>query len=478
MRRLWLVGVLLALAVGAALRLACASAEFWLDEAWSSDLARQCGSLAGVFRCRHDNNHHLNTAWLLLCPAGASDVVLRLHSLAAGLLTVALAAAAARRWGRADAACAALLTAGCYWLVLASAEARGYALACCFALAALLALGRFLDGGGRLALAGFWAASAAGFLSHLTFVHAYLGFVAWSLRRRAAAGASPRDELGGLLRLHGVPGAFFAAFYWVSLRGMEVGGGPPAGTAGVLVRLLGAGLGGPAGGLEAVPWVLAAALLFAAGLALLARARDDSWVFFAVAVVASPALFLARRPPFLFERYFLVSFLFFLLLAARVLGALWRAGGPRRLFAACALTAFLAGSLAQVRGFVHAGRGEFRSALAFVAAADPAAVVRVSGDHDFRVRKYVEFHARRLPGGREVEYVSREALPAAGVRWLFVHRPDDQHPPPEVDTFAGRRYRLAAAYPSRGPACWGWFVYEREGDCLPLIPRRGPRCRR
>jgi hypothetical protein len=473
MARLWLLGVMAAVVLGAALRVACLSAEPWLDEIWSWELAQEAGSVAGIFlRLRHDNNHHLNTLWLLYCPGGAAPAVYRLHSLLAGLASIVLAALVARRWGRPDAVFAAFLVAGCYWLVLSSAEARGYALAVLFALLALHSLWHYLDSGSRPALATFWLASMAGFLSHLTFVHAYLGFVLWSLRRWGK-GSPPGGQVRGLVVCHGVPALFFAAFYFLSVRGMEVGGGPPAATAEVLARLIGLGLGGPAEGWAVVPWLVLAGVLFALGMALLLREEGDVWLFFAVAVVGSPALFLVRRPPFLFERYFLIPFAFFLLLSGHALGALWRRGAAqprgrgwqRCLLAVLVLVAVLAGDCARVAEFSRAGRGQFREALAWVARHDSGPVIAVTGNHDFRVQKYVDFYARYLEGTTEVVYLPASELPAGGVRWLLVHQPDDQPEPGEVQSdAAGNAYRLVQAYPSRGRGCWGWFVYRREPD--------------
>ena len=242
-----------------------------------------------------------------------------------------------------------------------------------------------------------------------------MGFVVWSLRRRGKARGSAKDEILALLRLHGVPGVFFVLFYLLSIRGMELGGGPSIATSEVVASLLGLGLGGPAGGWPVVPWLIAAGLLFALGLALLIREGSDVWVFFAVAVVGLPVLFLVRRPPFLFERYFMIPYVFFLLLSAHVLGALWRQRGwQRRLLALLVLTAIMAGNIAHVRAFVEAGRGEFRQALEWVVEADSSPVVAVTGDHDFRVRKYVAFYARYLPASRKVVYLGREQLPAGG----------------------------------------------------------------
>jgi hypothetical protein len=442
-----------ALAAAAGLRLAAASAEFWFDEVWSWQLARGAGSawdvLAGL---RHDNNHQLNTLYLYFCPDGLPWPCYRAHALLAGVLAVALAACAAAWRGRADAVFAAALTATSYWLVLASAEARGYALAVCFALLAYAALRRRLGHGEGWPLPLFWAAVILGFLSHLTFLHAYLGLLLWSVHHYARRRGPGGGEVRPLLLCHAVPGAFAAAFYVFCVRGMELGGGPPASTADVLASLAGVGLGGRA----ALPWLLAAAVVIVWGLRLLVRAGDDAWVFFAIAVVAAPATFLLKRPPFLFERYFLIPFVFFLVLLAHVLGDLWWRGTLGRVAAAGLLAAFVAGNLLHIEEFVRHGRGRFHEALACVARADETATL--TGDHDFRVAKMCAFYAP-YAGGRLV-YVSRDELPPRGTGWLLVHRLDNGYPPAEVERDAhGNAYRLAWAFPSRGRGCWGWFVY-------------------
>jgi hypothetical protein len=464
-QRLWLGCVLAALLLGAALRVVCLPAEFWLDEIWSYELARAAQSPADVFlHTRHDNNHHLNTLWLWLCPDDSGWIIYRLHSLAAGLASIVLAAKVARRWGKADAVFAAFFVAGCWWLVLCSAEARGYALAVCFALLALDQLWSYLEAGRWWNLVGFWLASILGFLSHLTFIHAYLGFVAWTLRRGARSRGSSSEEVRHLLLYHGVPGAFFVVFYLASIRGMEVGGGPPAPYADVLIRLASMGLGDPAGGWASLPWLIGAAVLFLLGLWLLSREPGESWVFFAVSVAASPLLIvLGQRPAFLFERYFFVPLVFFLLLSAHVLGTLWQSGWRGRILSAVVLLSVLAGNIGSVQAFASSGRGQFHEALAWVIEHDSNAIVEVTGDHDFRVRKYVDFYARYQSGSRRVVYLGKDDLPAGGANWLLVHRLDDRYPAPEEAQDAkGNRYRLVRSYPSLGLECWGWFVYRRE----------------
>ncbi len=490
MRRAWLVGVAAAVLLGGLSRVACLGAEFWLDEIWSFELAHAASSPAGVlFGIRHDNNHPLNTLWLALWPARVWWGWYRLHSVAAGLASIVLAAKVGRRLGRIEAVVAAVLVASCSWLVIAGAEARGYSLAVCFALLALDALWSYLDGGQNVGerpakpqaedsggvggalgglpsypLALFWVAAVLGFLSHLTFVHAYLGFVVWSLRRFARDRASSGDEVRRLAVLHGVPAAFFAVYYLASVRGMEIGGGPPEPTHEVLARLIGLGLGGPAAGWVVLPIAAVALALFAGGLWLLARQGPDVWVFFLVAAFAAPALIVVRRavsaPSFLAERYFFIPLVFFLLCAAVSLAELLRRRWASRAAALALLTLFLAGNVWTVRDFVSSGRGDFHEALAWVIEHDTDEVVRVTSEEgkgpEFRTDKYVRFYAPYLSDGREIAFVP------TGAPWLLVHQlPEQRASPAEKIEKPGNTYRLERAFPSHGPWAWGWFVYRR-----------------
>jgi hypothetical protein len=476
MGRLWQIGVLSALLLGTVLRAASLGGEFWLDEIWSWDMSRQAGSFWGIFSLHHDNNHHLNTLWLMLCPDGASWTLYRLHSFIAGLVTIILAAVAGRRWGDADGVFAAFLTAGCCWLVLFSTEARGYSLAACFALAAFLALAKYLESGSHKALGLFWLSAIAGFLSHVTFVHAYFGFIAWTLRCAGKERTSALMQVRRLMIEHGVPGIFCVIFYLVSIRGMDGGGGPPARTSDVITRLVSMGLGGPPAGLEAAPWLIGAAVLFGLGIWLLSKQPGEEWVFFTATVVVSPGLFLIfRKQEFLFERYFLIPFVFFLVLSGHVLGAHQRWASERMTrsrnqgLIVILFFVVLAGDVWRVRLMIDAGRGQFQESLAWVIEHDPGAVVAITGDyddrdsgHDFRVRKYVEFYARYLNDPHRVVYLSHDGLPAGEPSWLLIHRLEVQPVPDLVETDAvGNRYELAQSFPTRGLGTWGWFVYRR-----------------
>jgi hypothetical protein len=455
------------LALAALLRLGALGSELWFDEIWSWEFARSASSpwqvIAGEGQ-HHDNNHKLNTLFLWLCPAGSPWWCYRLHSLAAGLASVAIAARIAARRGRAEAIFAALLFATDYWLVLCSAEARGYALAVCFALLALLALQDYLTHGRRRMLVLFWLSAVLGFLAHLTFLHAYLALGLWTVYYGARRRLPPWAELRQLLACHLLPCLFFLALYAVDIRRMQFGGGPPQPTSTVLARLISLGLGGsfsmPAP--AALALMLLAVAGFLLGLRLLARDAQNIGLFFAVAVVGSPALFLLGKPAYLFERYFLISFVFFLLLLSFVLGSLWRRSRAGAVAALLLTGGIVAGSIGQIVAFERGGRGHFLDALAYIARQSPSREVSVCGDYDFRVHKFYTFYVPYLDVGERLAYHEQNELPREGTDWLLVHRLDEGRPAPCIRDAAGHAYRHEREFPAAAFAGWSWHVYRKD----------------
>jgi hypothetical protein len=129
----------------------------------------------------------------------------------------------------------------------------------------------------------------------------------------------------------------------------------------------------------------------------------------------------------------------------------------------CALLLLLGANLSQVADFLRTGRGQFHELLRLVQTRDPHPTVRVAGDFDFRVEKYLDFYAPYLPSGEPVVYVRKDDLPDGGVEWLFVHRAAERDPRPlpgeEYEDQAGNLYRLELSRPGASPAAWGWYVY-------------------
>lgn len=458
--RLLLLGMLV---LAVLLRWGALRTEFWFDEIWSWEFARDAASPWQVFagaHQHHDNNHKLNTLFLRLYPAGADWCWYRLHSFVAGLATVAAGVLVARRRGRAEAVFAALLFSANYWLVLCSTEARGYAIVVCFALLAFYALQEYLAHGRRRMLVLFWFSVMLGFSAHLTFLHCYLALGLWSVYHGARHHLPPRTELRQLLACHLVPCLFVAALYVVDIRRMQLGGAPPQPVYLVLGRLLSLGLGvtpSPAGFIAATGL---AVLALGFGLRVLAREEEHVWLFFAAVIVGSPALFLLGKPAYLFERYFFISFVFFLLLLSYALGALWHRSRWSALAAVVLALGMTGGGILQIAAFERGGRGHFLDALAYVDRQSPSGEVSVCGDYDFRVRKFYQFYIPYLNGGERFTYREQETLPAHGTDWLLVHALDDRHPPqPRLYDVNGNAYEHVRDFPAARFGGWNWHVY-------------------
>jgi hypothetical protein len=283
---------------------------------------------------------------------------------------------------------------------------------------------------------------------------------------------SPKREIGQLLVCHSVPCLFLAALYLVDIRYMQLGGAPPIPARLVLGRLFSLGFGITPTTYASIAAMSLAFGVFVLGLRWLAREDNQTWLFFAVAIVGSPALFLLGKPAYLFERYFLISFMFFLLLFSFVLGSLWRRS-RRSSFAAVIVTvSVLVGNIGQIAVFERDGRGHFLDALAYIDRQSSLGEVSVCGDFDFRVRKFIRFYVPYLSGAGRFRYLEQEQLPPYGADWLLVHRLDDhQHPPPRMYDREDNAYERVQDFPAANFGGWNWHVY-RNARGLAVIRDR------
>jgi hypothetical protein len=156
--------------------------DFWFDEAWSYLLVREfVSSPADILTRLHvDNNHPLNSLFLYVLGDRTAWYVYRVPAFVFGVGAVVLAGAIMARRGRAHASAAMILVGCSYPLVVYSSEARGYSPMVFFVLLALDSYERHLATRAWFPLATFWTAVILGFLSHLTFAHAYGAMLVWA----------------------------------------------------------------------------------------------------------------------------------------------------------------------------------------------------------------------------------------------------------------------------------------------------------
>ena len=277
----------LILVIGGVLRGAGLFDDFWLDEIWSWRITRSMHSIGDVLfspAARIDNNHPLNTLLIYLLSDQRHWWIWRVPALIAGIGSIPLGFAIMRRRGVSEAWFAGVLFTLSYPLIFFSSEARGYALVVFFVLLAIDALDHAqhsLSLGWDLL---FWFACAMGFLSHLTFVHAYVAMLVWSTARMIR-----RRQFARLARLHLIPLAFFAWLWWVFARHVIIGGSPPQRVSEAIVDAIGRLFAsGESHTAALIATALAAGLFIWSMIAL--RRRPVAAISIALGIVVMPAM--------------------------------------------------------------------------------------------------------------------------------------------------------------------------------------------
>lgn len=454
-------------ALGAVLRAIPCWNDFWLDEIWTYLTARTLTSPLAVFTAiHHSNNHHLNTLFFYWIGDTPHWPAYRIPSLVSGTASVALAAGFAARRGRLEAVLAAVLSAFCFALIHFSSEARGYAPLVCFSLLALWSLELDLERPRAWTAAVFGASAVLGLLSQLVFLFVYTGALVHSAQRLLRQRATVRSALGALARLHLGPLACFALLYWIDLRKLQIGAGPPPDPAWLLSRVVGFTFGLPVVRELAAPYAALGALVVGLGLRRLARAGDDLWLCFLIAILLAPLLAIATlRPEVIAVRYFLVGIAFTLLLASFELAHALRAGGTQRALALAALALFLVGNGLHTQRFFEHGRGGYLAALLTMAERTQGERIVVGSDHDFRVGSVLRFYASRLPATKTLDYRPRDRWPPGGPEWLIFHyqeRPARRHD--WLVLHSGARYALVAEFDHAAISGFYWALYRNLGS--------------
>src|SRR5207249_377254 len=265
-------------------------------------------SFGDVFiNINHSNNHHLCSLWMWLVGQNASALVYRLPSVLASIGTVALAGLIGLRRSWLEGCIAVILTSWSYLLIHFGTEARGYSLTIFFALLAWYSLQQFEERRSWTWIVVFWSASVLGFLAHLEFAICFAGLVAWALWRFVRYRSKWRQAVLDLFALFTVPIVLLLAFYFVAIRGMEVGGGPRYQVKPLLIKTASYMLGGSASGAAAgITALLAVASIYVVLVYLMFK-RDDHWIFYAVVIVAPLGLLPILLPVALSVRYFMVT---------------------------------------------------------------------------------------------------------------------------------------------------------------------------
>jgi hypothetical protein len=467
------------LVLAAVLRLLASFDDFWLDEIWSWEIVQQQVVSADdvLLKVKHENNHFLNSWWIYLVGPDADWRWYRLPAVILGTLTVVLARLAMARAGSAAVLAVSVLTVPSYLLVHYSSEARGYAYAVFFLLAAYLFLEKALadfgqnklpsdsDGGWRRRVTEvlFGACSIAGCLGQPIFLMAYPALVVWAIARLVRKPATWRARMGMLTRTFLLPTAGLAALWFINISQMENGEGPRFHRAAVAASTLSLMVGGPEEGTGAVIVACLVAIAVIVELVCQARGGDDRWTFHLGMILVPPLVLLAMNRSEVYPRYFLctVASLYLVLaeLAARALsqGRLARMTGLAVLLAVCV------GNSVHLADLFRFGRGHAFEVLRLIDSLTPGSEIVIATDQSFRHGMVLRYYERLLPPGRRIVRVDDGPWPAGGPAWLLKHSLKRRFvPPASIRDNAGNAYRLTGQFPYSGLSGWHTAVYHNE----------------
>jgi hypothetical protein len=448
-------------AIGIAVRVLAAHNDLWFDEIWTLQLLRErVHSFGDVFtNVKHSNNHHLCSLWMWLAGQNASPLLYRLPSVLASIGTIAVAWLIGSRQSRLEGYIAVILTSWSYLLIHFGTEARGYSLCIFFALLAWYALQQFEEGRSWTWIVVFWGAVILGFLAHLEFAICFAGLVAWAMWRSVRYRSNWRQAVLNLIALFAVPVALLLLFYFVSIRGMEVGAGPDYQVMPLLIKTASYMLGGPASGAGVAMVALLAVASIYIVLIYLMFERDDRWIFYAVLIVAPIGLIAILLPVSLSVRYFIISVATSLVLLSAGYTALLHRRVVEPVIAIALLAAYVAGNAVNTGSLLRFGRGQYLTALRFMEENSHGREVVITSDHDFRNGMLVNYYKRDLARPDSVRYANRATLSNQGAEWLILHSFELTSRPGRVTDEYGNAYQLVKIYGYSDNSGWNWLVY-------------------
>lgn len=448
--------------------------QLWLDELSTLALLPRVASWKDIgFGLHHDNNHYLMTTWAWLV-GGGDRFLLRLPSLVAGVVSVALAmlltpylvARAAPRRRVSSALCALALCTFSYPLVLYAGEARGYALMVAALFTYLLLIERWLTQPTRWQLLAVWLVSSLGVLSHLTFVIGVpMGAIFLVARLK-----DWRIALGAVALLHLPLALLMGVLFLWDLRFIPPGSGPLRGYFEVIVETISVAVGGPLPS-AAMPSATLVALLVAAAVLVLLLAelwqlwREDqasALALFVGVFLAPVLLLLVAQPRVLFPRYLLASMVLGYLVLASQLARQWERGAVGKVTATVLLIAFVSGSLRYSRELAYFGRGPAQPLVRYLATNGPdEAVVTVSSDQDYWAATTLQYAAREW--GIALRYVSSEDASSQCSTWHLIQTQDRYAVPQSmVRGMCGDRYQYDLTVEAAPLSGWRTFVYRHQ----------------
>ncbi|MGU3391091.1 hypothetical protein [Sphingomonas sp. M1A8_2b] len=449
--------------LGLALRIWSARGGLWVDEAWSAVMVERARTPLGIFTAiNHDNNHHLNSLWMLLCGYGAAPMALRALSIASGTASIIVAAAIGARRGATEALVTALVFAVSPMMVNYGSEARGYMPMLLALMTTIWLIARWLETPtvysmprGRLG-----ALAILGLFAQLTMVFGLAALGVWVMVTLARTHSTDR-AIPLTIRLF-LPSAVaaFSVFAVVlgaaaaSPTGMQVGD-YVAFSAPKLWDALRIMVAATLGGLVVPPAAITVVLIaIVAALAFAVRTRDPKAVLYLAAILGLPlVLTLLRVGNTGIPRYFLLSSIALLLMLASLVAKGLASRRPIKIVALAVLAAVTFGSVRDDLVQAALRRGDTGAAISGMAAIAPRGA-SVLVDH---LRPIATLRVAAAEARYPLRIVSD--CPAA----MFVHRDlVDDAPAAQTIERCGARYQRIVVRRRAALSGVDWALYARR----------------
>jgi len=455
---LWLIGCAGFLAI-----VLSARGDLWLDEVISLQWARSAKTpwdLLALYH--HDNNHPINSLWLLMVGESHGTVLPRLLSIVSGAIILFLMVklgevlCPTRRW------VPLLLASFSFPMILYASEARGYAPALAANLGATWLLLKWRNSKQFPPTLAFGLLSIVAMLSHGSALHILAAQFLWFVL------VAFQDERGVIHRIYrvlhwfGIPVLAGGIYYILFLREMMVAGGPHYSWVQVFGHFFGYSLGLPTEGIGGVFTTVVSILLIIAALVWgVFPIPCGRWLYSFILLVPA-AVLLLTRPEFLYFRYFLVCLPYFYLLLGALSEALPKPlHSWKRIVVAVVVVAFVSTNVARVFALLNWQRGDYSGALRYVVDRSSGDTT-ISSDHDFRNGLVVQSLKRRFPEFSRIQYCLASDIPNIGTEWLILHGQGD--PPavtPEKISWENRSYSFSKLFPAGPVSGFYWMIFRR-----------------
>ena len=446
--------------LGTALIIACSTGTLWFDEILSFQWAKSAKNPWQLLELyRHDNNHPLNTLWLMLLGENRPPWAYRALSIVSGIVSLILIHRLAVRLSPRFAWVPLLLAATSFPLVLYFSEARGYAPA----IACLLGAYATLTGNGRAnwRVPLFWLLCILAILAHATALTILAAMGAASLFRGVFEKQKPFELIGSLSLWFGLP--LFAAiiFLLFFLKEMMVAGGPEYPLPLVIAHLFRYAFGIP----SATPGSMALAV---AGMAIIGSALafgkfpdPASRFFFIGAILVFPALSLiSADTTFLYFRYFLVSLPFIYLLAGPATERLSQSSRLITISAVLLCVVSIIGQIPRIWTLATLGRGAYFDTFQKIASdSDPQKSIVSNNEMELAI--LLSHFRRRFDFLEPLHCIPASKLETDIPHWIVYTSQEDPPATPQISLeLNGQFYNLVSSHLSAPVSGTHWTLYQ------------------